>query len=118
MGFGSASSENVFTTRGLSKFVAALDGRECPTVIDLGAVVGANVPFFGELLGCRLHVVDVLLAADLWWALLSDEASVLSDEASVLDDSDVRADTGASGRLGYESESADGVLCWDVFDYQ
>ena len=111
MGFGSASSENVFTTRGLSKFVAALDGRECPTVIDLGAVVGANVSFFGELLGCRLHVVDVLLAADLWWALLSDEASVL-------DDSDVRADTGASGRLGYEGESADGVLCWDVFDYQ
>ena len=116
MAFGSASSDNVFATRGLSRFVAALAEREAPTVIDLGSAVGANVTFLGEELGCKLHVLDVLSAADVWWPARSDEPSGSHD---LDEDADLKraAALEASRQLAYESESVDGVLCWDVFDY-
>ena len=119
MAFGSASSADVFATRGLSKFVAALAGVKAPTVVDLGAAVGANVTFLGELFGCKLHVEDILSAADIWWPLLPDDAGSDDEE----DDLDAKAAEGradaleAARHLGHESGSVDGVLCWDVFDY-
>ena len=115
MAFGSASSVDVFTTRGLSKFVAALAGLKAPTVVDLGAAVGANVTFLGELFGCKLHVEDVLSAADIWWPppLNGDDA-----EDSDAKGAEERATALEAARhLGHKRGSVDGVLCWDVFDY-
>lgn len=115
MAFGSASSVDVFTTRGLSKFVAALAGLKAPTVVDLGAAVGANVTFLGELFGCKLDVEDVLSAADIWWPppLNGDDA-----EDSDAKGAEERATALEAARhLGHKSGSVDGVLCWDVFDY-
>ena len=60
MGVGSKFSSDVFPTRGLSKFVAWLAGRESPIVVDLGLAVGVNVTFLGQLLSCKLYVEDLL----------------------------------------------------------
>ena len=60
MGFGSAGSEGVFSTSALSKFVAALEARDAPVVVDLGPAVGPNVAFLGGRLGYKLHVDDIL----------------------------------------------------------
>lgn len=119
MVFRSASSADVFATRGLSKFVAALAGLKAPTLVDLGVAVGANVTFLGELFGCKLHVEDILSAAEIWWPPPPDDADG-ADEEDDLDakDAEERADVLEGARhLGHESRSVDGVLCWDVFDY-
>lgn len=112
MGFGSAGSDNVFATRGLSKFVAALEGRDAPAVVDLGPVVGANVTFLGDRLGCKLHVADILSKVETWWP--PPEVSDAGDDS----DAGAELERRRSGRqLEHATDFADGVLCWDVFDY-
>jgi len=46
----------VYATKALTKFLAGLNGRSQPLILDLGPVVGANVNFFGEELGCKILV--------------------------------------------------------------
>ena len=76
-------------------------GKPSPAILDLGPVVGSNVSFFGEELGCRLRVEDVI--ADI-------EAHAAAGTTDQLP---------AFFRTRFKSEpgSVDGVLCWDVFDY-
>jgi hypothetical protein len=70
-------------------------------LIDLGPVVGSNISFFGEQLGCKIFVED--LFADL--------------------DRHVRAGTierfteGLRHRFSQEAGSVDGILCWDLIGY-
>ena len=52
-----------YPTKALAKFLKLLQARDNPALIDLGPVVGSNVTFFGEQLGCRIRVED--LAADI-----------------------------------------------------
>ena len=65
IGAGSAAGgrtpppDQVFPTRALSSFLSLLRTTEAPVVLDLGPVVGANVTFLGERLGCKLLVEDV-----------------------------------------------------------
>ena len=47
MAFGMPDPGDVFATLGVSKFVAALEGRDSVVVLDLGPAVGANVMFLG-----------------------------------------------------------------------
>src|SRR6185503_102023 len=56
-------SEPVFATKALRKFLGCLTSREQPVLLDLGPVVGGNVTFLGENLGCKIFVED--LFADL-----------------------------------------------------
>src|SRR5436309_11895033 len=53
----------VFATKALRKFLSCLTARPAPVLLDLGSVVGGNVTFFGEQLGCKIFVED--LFADL-----------------------------------------------------
>jgi hypothetical protein len=89
-----------FPTKALRKFLASLTSRESPVLLDLGPVVGSNITFFGERLGCKILVED--LFADL------DRHSRNADTpfAELL-----------SGRLKHEPASVDGILCWNFFDY-
>ena len=48
------ADEPLFATKALRKLLSALTARESPSVIDLGPVVGSNVSFFGEQIGCFL----------------------------------------------------------------
>ena len=93
--------EPVFATKALRKFLSCLTSRESPVLVDLGPVVGSNVSFFGEQLGCKIFVED--LFADL--------------------DRHVRAGTLEAlpaflkRRFPQEAGSVDGILCWDLIDY-
>ena len=88
-------------TKVLSRLVAALSHRESPLVVDLGPVVGSNVSFLGEQLGCRLRVEDLYTDIDR----LTREQAVDTMPAFL------------EQRFAFEPESLDAVLCWDVLDY-
>lgn len=85
----------------LSKFIAALSHTDAPVLLDLGPVVGRNVAFLGEHLGCKLLVED--LFSDLDRLTRAGELDTLPDVLTA--------------RLTYAPESLDAILCWDVFDY-
>ena len=97
----SAADAPVHPTKALAKFLASLGSRSQPLLLDLGPVVGDNVTFFGEQLGCKIFVED----------LSKDIDRHAKDEKT--------ADLPAflASRFTQESGSFDGILCWDVFDY-
>jgi hypothetical protein len=88
-------------TKVIAKLLAALANRESPVVLDLGPVVGSNVSFLGEQLGCKLRVED--LFADVERLTKAQQIDTLP---AFLD-----------GRFSYEPDSLDAILCWDVLDY-
>lgn len=81
--------------------MASLGTHEQPLLLDLGPVVGPNVTFFGEEIGCKILVED--LSKDI--------------------DRHVREGTLAelpaffAQRFSRDENSVDGILCWDVLDY-
>ena len=88
-------------TKALKKFLGTLATLDAPVLLDLGPVVGSNLTFFGETLGCKVFIED--LYADL--------------------ERHVR--TGAMGelpaffakRLVQPAGSIDGIFAWDLIDY-
>lgn len=95
-----ADDGQVFPTKALRKFLASLTARESPVLMDLGPVVGPNVAFFGERLGCKIILED--LFSDLERHSRGAEMTF----AEYL-----------KGRLKHEPESVDGILCWNFFDF-
>jgi hypothetical protein len=96
-----SSDEPAYPTKALAKFLKLLQSRDNPALIDLGPVVGTNVTFFGEHLGCRIRVEDI--AADV--------------ERHVKDGNVDALPAFFGSRFPQEPDSVDGVLCWDVFDF-
>lgn len=88
-------------TKALQKFLGCLQARDNPVLIDLGPVVGSNVTFFGEQLGCRIRVED--LAADIE----SHARRQALDELPRF----------FATRFAEPPGTVDGILCWDIFDY-
>jgi hypothetical protein len=91
----------VSPTKALSRFLAALAGRPAPVLVDLGPVIGANVSFFGEKLGCKIIVEDLAKDIDRH---VSERR--LAELPRFLDK-----------RIAREDHSVDGIICWDLFDY-
>ncbi len=91
----------VHPTKVLARFIAGLSARSQPVLLDLGPVVGSNVSFFGEELGCKIIVEDLSKDIDrhVRDGLLDQFPAFLMK------------------RFPQESGSIDGILCWDVFDY-
>jgi hypothetical protein len=95
------SRETVSSSSTLAQFLTLVFSRPSAELVDLGPVVGSNIAFLGERIGCKIHVAD--LYADL----------------------DRHARQGALDRLpellqrrfALRDETVDAVLCWDVFDY-
>jgi hypothetical protein len=96
-----ATPELSHPTKSLQKFLACLQAQENPVLLDLGPVVGSNVTFFGEQLGCRIRVEDV--ASDI-------EAHIKKDTTDQLGEFFAKRFTQAPGTV-------DGILAWDVLDY-
>jgi cyclopropane fatty-acyl-phospholipid synthase-like methyltransferase len=96
-----AADAPVFSTKALAKFLASLHAREQPVLIDLGPVVGPNVNFFGEQLGCKIFVED-----------LSKDIDRHVRESHVAD-----LPAFFTHRFPQQDASVDGILCWDIFDY-
>jgi len=88
-------------TKALDRFIAVLSGRAEPVLVDLGPVVGSNVTFFREAVSCKICLED--LPKDIDRHVTEGK---LENLPAFLDT-----------RFPYESETIDGILCWDVFDF-
>jgi hypothetical protein len=97
----SGTDSPVHPTKALPKFLSSLTGKPQPLLLDLGPVVGTNVTFFGEELGCKILVENVFKDVD------RHVAEGKLDELSAF----------LSRRFPQQEGSVDGILCWDVFDY-
>ena len=95
------SAELTFPTKALQKFLSSLQARENPVLIDLGPVVGSNVTFFGEQLGCRIRVEDI--ASDVDRHVKEKKVAELAKFFAT--------------RFKEGPDSVDGILCWDILDY-
>jgi Methyltransferase domain len=96
-----ADSDPLFSTKALRKFLGCLTSRELPVLIDLGPVVGSNIAYFGEQLGCKIFVVDLFADLDRF----AREGRV-EQFADFIDK-----------KFTQDSGSVDGILCWDFIDY-
>jgi hypothetical protein len=97
----SQTDDPVFSTKVLHKFLQTLTARELPVLLDLGPVVGSNVSFFGEQLGCKIFVEDIF--ADL-------DRHVREGTLDQLPEFLKKRFPQADGAI-------DGILCWDLIDY-
>jgi hypothetical protein len=97
----SSSSGNVYATKALRKFLATLTSRPNPVLLDLGPVIGSNVAFFGEQLGCKIFVEDLYADVDR-----HDSRGASGELAGFF-----------AKRLPQADESIDGILCWDLLDF-
>jgi hypothetical protein len=91
----------LFATKALRKFLTSLTARDLPVLLDLGPVVGSNVSFFGEQLGCKIFVEDIF--ADL-------DRHVRDGKLDLLP-------AFLKARFPQAEATVDGVLCWDIIDY-
>jgi hypothetical protein len=98
---GPASVDPIFSTKALRKFLTCLTSRESPVLVDLGPVVGGNVSFFGEQLGCKIFVEDIF--GDLDRHVRGGRLEALPSFLKK--------------RFPQSDGSVDGILCWDIVDY-
>ena len=96
-----ADSDPIFPAKALKKFLATLTSRDAPVLIDLGPVVGSNIAYFGEQLGCKIFVSD--LFADLDRHMRDGKLEQFGEFVAK--------------KFTQETGSVDGVLCWDFIDY-
>ena len=95
------ADEPVMVSKALPKFFNLLAPRSAPLLLDFGPVVGGNVEFYGERLGCKLFIEDLI------------------------GDVDRHARAGTTGELAasfktrfrHADGTVDGILCWDLFDF-
>ena len=94
-------ADTIYASKTLAQFLTLLFSRPSAELVDLGPVVGANVAFIGERIGCKIHVED--LYADL--------------DRHARQDALDRFPEFLERRLALLDGSVDAVLCWDIFDY-
>lgn len=97
----SEAAPTVFRTKALRKFLTSLKSKESPVLLDLGPVVGANVNFFGEQLGCKISVESIYAEIDR-----HAREQRLDALAAFLEK-----------RFPQGDGTVDGILCWDLVDY-
>jgi hypothetical protein len=97
-----ASREPGFPAAGLAKFLEAVGSQStATTLLDLGPVIGSNIAFLGERLGCKIHVEDLYADLDR-----HAQHETLDQFPEFL-----------KARLSVADSSVDGILGWDMFDY-
>ena len=96
-----ASADSVYASKTLARFLDLLFARPAAEVVDLGPVIGQNITFLGERVGCKIHVED--LFSDIDRHIQNDKLDQLPEFLG--------------GRFSLPDSSIDAVLGWDVFDY-
>jgi Methyltransferase domain len=97
-----AAAEPVHSSKTLANFLSLVFARPAAELVDLGPVIGANITFLGERIGCgKIHVED--LYADVDRHARQGELDNLPEFLE--------------GRFAMPDGSVDAVLCWDIFDY-
>jgi SAM-dependent methyltransferase len=95
------SADSVYASKTLARFLDLLFARPAAEVVDLGPVIGQNITFLGERVGCKIHVED--LFSDIDRHIQNDKLDQLPEFLG--------------GRFSLPASSIDAVLGWDVFDY-
>ena len=93
--------EPVVPSKAFPKLVASLSQKDAPVLLDFGPVIGANVAFCGEHLGCKLFIEDLLADVDRHLRGTSSEPLAAAFEK----------------RFSHPEASIDGIICWDLFDF-
>ena len=93
--------EPIVASKAFPRFVASLSQKDAPVLLDFGPVIGANVAFCGERLGCKLFIEDILADVDRQL-----RGTATEDLAASFDK-----------RFRHPDASVDGILCWDLFDF-
>jgi Methyltransferase domain len=93
--------EPVVVSKAFPKFLGALVQQASPVLLDFGPVIGSNVEFFGERLGCKLFIEDIIADID------RHKRNGTADELPAAFEK----------RFRHDDASVDGVLCWDCFDF-
>ena len=93
--------EPVVVSKGFPKFLNNLTQQDSPVLLDFGPVIGTNVEYFGDRLGCKLFIEDLLADVDR------------HTKAGTLD----QLPTAVEKRFRHGDSSVDGILCWDLFDF-
>ena len=88
-------------SKAIPKLLRVLTGRQQPLLLDLGPVVGANVTFFGEQLGCKIFVENIYKDVD----------------RHAREDKIAELPAFLTKRFPQADASVDGILCWDLLDY-
>lgn len=96
-----ADTDPIYPTKALPKFLSVLAARDKPVLLDLGPVVGSNVNFFGEQLGCKFRVEDIF--ADIERHSANNALDKLPAYLAT--------------RFTQEPGSVHGILAWDVLDF-
>ena len=96
-----ASDAPVHPTKVLARFIAGLSARSQPVLLDFGPVIGTNVEHFGERLGCKLFIEDLLVDIER-----HTKTGTLDQLPAIFEK-----------RFRHGDASVDGILCWDVFDF-
>ena len=58
------SAETMYVSKTLARFLDLLFARPAAEVVDLGPVIGSNITFLGERVGCKIHVEDLFSDID------------------------------------------------------
>jgi hypothetical protein len=95
------TDEPVVPSKAFPKFLSALTNQDAPVLVDFGPVIGTNVGFFGERLGCKLFIEDLFADLDK-----HTRAGTLDTLPQAL-----------VSRFRHGDGSVDGILCWDIFDF-
>jgi SAM-dependent methyltransferase len=98
---GGAAKAPAHPTKALRKFLTTLGSHPQPTLLDIGPVVGHNVTFFGERLGCKFQVEEI--SKDIDRHVREEKLAELPEFLRK--------------RFPQADDSFDGILCWDLFDY-
>jgi hypothetical protein len=94
-------AETVCASTTLARFLSLVFAQPAAELIDLGPVIGSNIAFLGERIGCKIHVED--LYADL--------------DCHARDGALDRFPEFLERRFPLRDAGVDAVLCWDIFDY-
>lgn len=94
-------NDPLLASKALPRFLAWLSDRQKPGLADLGPVVGSNISFYGERLGCKIFVEDVFREI----ARLHRQGAMETLPAFL------------EAQFAGREDSVDGVLCWDLFDH-
>ena len=100
-GVPAAADGPVVGSKAFAKFLSALTAGPSPVLLDFGPDIGTNVEFFGERLGCKLFIEDLVGDIDR------------HTKAGTLDAFPAALET----RFRHADASVDGILCWDIFDF-
>ena len=98
---GPTSTAAIFRSKTLQQFLSVVCAKPAAEFLDLGPVIGTNISFLGERVGCKIHVED--LYADLDRHARQGQLEQLPEFLTK--------------RFALSDESLDAVLGWDVFDY-